>query len=57
MNVKLTTLGKAAKLAALNIYMPKGNTEKHKRKTCYAAISFAALPRVVRFTFMVVFQN
>ena len=38
MNVNLTTLGRAAKLAALNIYMPKGNTEKHKHKTCYAAI-------------------
>ena len=38
MNEKLTTLGKAAKLMVLNIYMPKGNTEKHKHKTCYAAI-------------------
>ena len=38
MNVNLTTLGKVAKLTVLNIYMPKGNTEKHKHKTFYAAI-------------------
>ena len=40
MNVKITTIGRAAKLTALNNYTPKGNTEKHKHKTCLTDIIY-----------------
>ena len=40
MNVNLTTLGRVPKLTVLNIYMPKGNTEKHRHKTCLTDIIY-----------------